>query len=390
MQRGTTGRYEISDFGDEQVRAFIPNPLPPEPNVSLEGDLLEIYGEANRALGRLDGISVFLSDQTLFHPTLFLYFYARKEAVLSSQIEGTQSSLSDLLQYERAEAPGVPEGDAAEVSRYVSALNHGLKRLRNDDFPVSNRLMREVHEILLKTGRGSDKLPGEFRRSQNWIGGSRPGNAFYVPPPPTHVQDCMAGLERFLHARGDGLPTLIRIGLAHVQLETIHPFLDGNGRVGRLLITLLLCSSGILSDPLLYLSLYLKENRSQYYDLLNEVRLTGDWEAWLAFFLEGVRITAEEAVSTALRLRAMIERDQGRIAKSGRRASSALRVHQAFAKHPVHSISSISETTGLAFSVASAGVRLLEEIGMVREVTRKLRNRIYIYDEYMSVLNEGT
>ncbi len=385
MQRGVTGNYEISKFGDEEVRAFVPDPLPPKPNVSLEGDLQEMHDKANRALGRLDGVSVFLPD-----PTLFLYFYVRKEAVLSSQIEGTQSSLSDLLQYERAEAPGVPEGDVAEVSRYVSALNHGLKRLRNDDFPVSNRLMREVHEILLKTGRGSDKLPGEFRRSQNWIGGSRPGNAFYVPPPHTHVQGCMADLERFLHARGDGLPTLIRIGLSHVQLETIHPFLDGNGRVGRLLITLLLCDSGILSEPLLYLSLYLKQNRSQYYDLLNDVRLTGDWEAWLAFFLEGVRMTAEEAVSTALRLRVMIERDQGQIAKSGRRASSALRVHQAFAKHPVHSISSISETTGLSFSAASAGVRLLEEIGMVREVTRKLRNRIYIYDEYMSFLNEGT
>lgn len=385
MQRGVTGNYEISKFGDEQVRAFVPNPLPPEPNVSLEGDLLEIHDKANRALGRLDGVSSILPDKMLF-----LYFYVRKEAVFSSQIEGTQSSLSDLLQYERAEAPGVPEDDVAEVSRYVSALYHGLKRLRDDDFPVSNRLMREVHEILLKTGRGSDKLPGEFRVSQNWIGGSRPGNAFYVPPPHTHVQDCMADLERFLHARGDGLPTLIRIGLAHVQLETIHPFLDGNGRVGRLLITLLLCDSGILRDPLLYLSLYLKQNRSQYYDLLNEVRLTGDWEAWLAFFLEGVRMTAEEAVSTALRLRAMIERDQGKIAKSGRRASSALRVYQAFVKHPVHSISSISETTGLSFSAASAGVRLLEEIGMVREITRKLRNRIYIYDEYMSVLNEGT
>ena len=200
----------------------------------------------------------------------------------------------------------------------------------------------------------------------------------------------MADLERFLHARGDGLPTLIRIGLAHVQLETIHPFLDGNGRVGRLLITLLLCDSGILRDPLLYLSLYLKQNRSKYYDLLNEVRLTGDWEAWLAFFLEGVRITADGATSTVLRLRAMIGRDQGKIAEFGRRASSALRVHSAFVKHPVHSISSISKTTGLAFSVASAGVRLLEEIRMVREVTRKLRNRVYIYDEYMSVLNEGT
>ena len=385
MQRGTTGRYEISKFGDEEVRAFVPDPLPPEPKVSLEGDLQEIHDEANRALGRLDGVSAILPD-----PGLFLYLYVRKEAVLSSQIEGTQSSLSDLLQYERAEAVGVPEGDAAEVSRYVSALEHGLKRLRNDDFPVSNRLIREVHGILLQAGRGSDKSPGEFRLSQNWIDGSRPGNAVYVPPPDTHIQDCMAELERFLHARGDGLPKLIRVALAHVQLETIHPFLDGNGRVGRLLITLLLCDWGILRDPLLYLSLYLKQNRSQYYDLLEGVRLTGDWEAWLAFFLEGVRTTAEGAVSTARHLRELIERDQEKLERYGRRASSALRVHQAFVNHPVHSISSISKATGLAYSVASSGVRLLEEIGMVREITRKRRNRLYVYDEYMSVLNEGT
>ena len=385
MQRGTTGKYEISKFDDEEVRAFVPDPLPPEPRVSLEGDLQEIHDEANRALGRLDEVSAILPD-----PGLFLYFYVRKEAVLSSQIEGTQSSLSDLLQYERADAAGAPEGDAAEVSRYVSALDHGLKRLRDDNFPVSNRLIREVHKILLKTGRGSDKLPGEFRRSQNWIGGSRPGNAVYVPPPHAYVQNCMAELEQFLHVRRGGLPTLVRVGLAHVQLESIHPFLDGNGRVGRLLITLLLCDSSILRDPLLYLSLYLKQNRSQYYDLLEGVRLTGDWEAWLAFFLEGVRTTAEGAVLTAHSLKALIERDQAITAKSGRSASSALRVHQAFVNHPVHSISSISETTGLAFSTASAGVRLLEEIGMVREITRKRRNRLYVYDEYMSVLNEGT
>ena len=384
MQRGTTGRYETTKFGGEEVRAFVPHPLPPEPKVSLEGDLREIHDEANRALGRLDAVSIVLPDKELF-----LYFYVRKEAVLSSQIEGTQSSLSDLLRYERAETAGVPD-DSAEVFRYVKALTHGLKRLREDDFPVSNRLIREVHAILMEEGRGSSKSPGEFRRSQNWIGGRRPGNAFFVPPPDTHVQDCMADLERFLHTEDDGLPTLIRIGLAHVQLETIHPFLDGNGRVGRLLITLLLCSSGILQDPLLYLSLYFKEHRSYYYDLLNEVRLKGDWEAWLAFFLEGVRITAEGAVSTALRLRKMIERDIERITQSGRRASSAVSAHQALVKFPVHSISSISKMTGLAFAGASAGVRFLEELGMVREITGKSRNRLYVYDEYMSVLNEGT
>ena len=384
MQRGTTGRYETSKFDDEEVRAFVPDPLPPEPKVSLEGDLREIHDEANRALGRLDAVSIVLPDKELF-----LYFYVRKEAVLSSQIEGTQSSLSDLLRYERAETAGVP-ADSAEVFRYVKALTYGLKRLREDDFPVSNRLIREVHAILMEEGRGSSKSPGEFRCSQNWIGGRRPGNAFFVPPPDTHVQDCMADLERFLHAEDDGLPTLIRIGLAHVQLETIHPFLDGNGRVGRLLITLLLSSSGILQDPLLYLSLYFKEHRSYYYDLLNEVRLKGDWEAWLAFFLEGVRITAEGAVSTALRLRKMIERDRERITQSGRRASSAVSAHQALVKFPVHSISSISKMTGLAFSGAAAGVRFLEELRMVREITGKSRNRIYVYDEYMSVLNEGT
>lgn len=384
MQRGTTGKYEISTFGGEEVRAFVPDPLPPEPKVSLEGNLQEIHDEANRALGRLDAVSIVLPDKELF-----LYFYVRKEAVLSSQIEGTQSSLSDLLRYERAETAGVPD-DSAEVFRYVKALTYGLKRLREDDFPVSNRLIREVHAILMEEGRGSSKSPGEFRCSQNWIGGRRPGNAFFVPPPDTHVQDCMVDLERFLHAEDDGLPTLIRIGLAHVQLETIHPFLDGNGRVGRLLITLLLCSSGILQDPLLYLSLYFKEHRSYYYDLLNEVRLKGDWEAWLAFFLEGVRITAEGAVSTALRLRKMIERDRERITQSGRRASSAVSAHQSLVKFPVHSISSISKMTGLAFSGAASGVRFLEELGMVREITGKSRNRIYIYDEYMSVLNEGT
>ena len=253
MHRGETGHYRTTTHGGEEVRAFVPKPLPPEPPLRLDGSLLKLLEAANRALGRLDGVSTLLPDKSLF-----LYHYVRKEAVLSSQIEGTQSSLTDLLQHERGDAPGVPQDDVAEVSRYVAALEHGLRRLREDDFPLSTRLIREVHGVLLASGRGSEKAPGEFRRSQNWIGGTRPGNADFVPPPHIEVEDCMASLERFLHAADDGLPDLVRVGLAHVQLETIHPFLDGNGRVGRLLITFLLCHAGLLQDPLLYLSLHLK------------------------------------------------------------------------------------------------------------------------------------
>ena len=293
MKRGVTGRYEMTTAGGEQVRAFVPTPLPPVPSLVFEGDLQRALEAAVLALGRLDGVSTLLPDKSLF-----LYAYVRKEAVLSSQIEGTQSSLSDLLLFELDEAPGVPLDDVVEVSNYVAALEHGLERLRGG-FPLSNRLIREIHQVLLSRGRGSGKDPGEFRRSQNWIGGSRPGNAVFVPPPPSAVPDCMAEVERFLHAEDDGLPILVRAGLAHVQFETIHPFLDGNGRVGRLLITLLLCHAGVLREPLLYLSLHLKQNRATYYEMLDRVRCDGDWEAWLAFFLDGVRLTAAGAVSTA-------------------------------------------------------------------------------------------
>ena len=262
MRRGETGKYDVTAVGGEQVRAFIPDPLPPVPALSFEGRLQLALEAAVLAIGRLDGVTTLLPDKSLF-----LYTYVRKEAVLSSQIEGTQSSLSDLLLFELDEAPGVPLDDVVEVSNYVAALEHGLKRLR-EDFPLSNRLIREIHGVLLSRGRGSGKEPGEFRRSQNWIGGSRPGNAAFVPPPHPAVPACMSALERFLHAEDDGLPVLVRAGLAHVQFETIHPFLDGNGRVGRLLITFLLCHAGVLQEPLLYLSLYFKQNRATYYALL--------------------------------------------------------------------------------------------------------------------------
>jgi Fic family protein len=384
MKRKDTGRYEDTSSGGESVRAFVPHPLPPVPPVSFDGDLQRLLETAVLAVGRLDGVSTLLPDKSLL-----LYSYVRKEAVLSSQIEGTQSTLSDLLLFELEEAPGVPLDDVVEVSNYVAALDHGLARLR-EAFPLSNRLIREIHGVLLSRGRGSGKDPGEFRRSQNWIGGSRPGTAVFIPPPPAAVEDCMAALERFLHATDDGLPVLVRAALAHVQFETIHPFLDGNGRVGRLLITFLLCHAGALRDPLLYLSLYLKQHRQEYYSLLDGVRREGDWEAWLSFFLEGVKVTAEGAVETAHRLAALFAEDRARIEPRGRRAGSALRVHDAIKARPILSMPQICRATGLSFPAASSAIDLLVETGIARELTGRRRNRLFVYDRYLSILNEGT
>ncbi|HEX9161442.1 MAG TPA: Fic family protein [Thermoanaerobaculia bacterium] len=384
MKRGVTGKYEISTLAGERVRAFVPEPLPPEPPLRIGAALQRRLDDALLALGRLDGVSALLPDLSLF-----LYSYVRKEAVLSSQIEGTQSSLSDLLLFELDEAPGVPLDDVVEVSNYVAALDHGLARLR-DGFPLSNRLIREIHSVLLSRGRGSGREPGEFRRSQNWIGGSRPGNARFVPPPPNELAGCMSSLEKFLHDDRAPVPMLVRAALAHVQFETIHPFLDGNGRVGRLLITFQLCDSGILRDPLLYLSVYFKQNRTRYYDLLDRVRREGDWEAWLDFFLTGVRETAEAAVSTARRLAELFAADRDRIAAGGRRAGSALRVQEAFKARPVTSMQDVRRRSGLSFPATAAGMDLLRELGLARELTGKRRNRVFAYDAYLSILNEGT
>ena len=384
MQRGETGKYQVRNHGDEMVHAFIPAPLPPDPPLSMDGDLQQLLERALLALGRLDSVTALLPQ-----PALFIYAYVRKEAVLSSQIEGTQSSFSDLVMFESDEAPGAPIGDVVEVSSYVAALDHGLKRMRGG-FPLSNRLIREIHGVLLSKGRGGEKSPGEFRTSQNWIGGSRPGNAAFVPPPPTDVADCMGELERFLHTEEDGTPVLLRAGLAHVQFETIHPFLDGNGRVGRLLITLLLCHAGVLREPLLYLSLYFKQHRSAYYDLLDEVRRTGDWEAWLAFFLKGVRETAEGAVATSTRLTDLFKTNAARIEELGRRAGSALRVHQALTSHPVRSLSQVCDHSGLTPPTASSAMKSLVELGIAREITGRRRGRLFAYDGYLSILNEGT
>lgn len=384
MKRGETGRYEVTNVGGENVHAFVPAPLPPVPALVFEGELQRTLEKALLALGRLDGISTLLPDRTLF-----LYAYVRKEAVLSSQIEGTQSSLSDLLLFELNEAPGVPTDDVVEVSNYVAALEHGMKRLR-EEFPLSNRLIREIHGVLLSRSRGSSRDPGEFRRSQNWIGGTRPGNAHFVPPPHPAVPDCMSALESFLHTEGDAIPALVRAGLAHVQFETIHPFLDGNGRVGRLLITLLLCHAGVLREPLLYLSLYLKQNRSTYYELLDRVRREGEWEKWLSFFLTGVQQTAEGAVSTTQQLSAMFKEDRNRIENAGRRASSVLRLHDAMKARPLLSLQEICHISGLSFPTASTAMDQLVKLGIARELTGRRRNRLFVYDRYLAILNEGT
>jgi Fic family protein len=354
------------------------------PPLELAGKRQQLLERANLACGRLDAITALLPDASVF-----LYSYVRQEAVLSSQIEGTQSSLSDLLLFELDEAPGVPFDDVIEVSNYVAALEHGIAQLRAGQ-PLSNRLLREVHGHLLSRSRGADKRPGEFRRSQNWLGGTRPGNAIFVPPPPHRVLDAMADLERFLHDREDGLPTLVRAGVAHVQFETIHPFLDGNGRVGRLLIALLLFETKVLSQPLLYLSLYLKEHRAEYYRLLDAVRREGDWEEWIDFFLEGVTMTAQSAVDTAHRMLRVFEEDAARVADLGRRAPNALRAFDAFRRRPVRNIAAIAATTGASLPTVSRAVESLVELGIVREITGRKRERAYCYGRYLEILNGGT
>jgi len=383
MRRGPSGRYETVRVGGEPVRSFIPLPLPPAPPIAMDPSLQALLEKALLELGRLDGVSNLLPE-----PDILLYAYIRKEAVLSSQIEGTQSSLSDLLLFEIAEAPGAPLQDVVETSNYVAALEFGLARLK-DGFPLSLRLLREIHGTLLAHGRGSDQLPGEFRRSQNWIGGSRPGNAHFVPPPPHMVVKLMGDLENFLHARDTSLGILTRVALAHAQFETIHPFLDGNGRLGRLLITLLLWDAGVLSQPLLYLSLFFKQNRAEYYRLLDLVRSDGDWEAWIAFFLQGVAETASGAVRAAKQLTAISDADRERVQGNGRAAGSGLRVHAVLRERAILSVRYAAERTGLSFPATANAVQLLERLGIVREVTGRRRDRLYAYERYLAVLAEG-
>jgi len=377
------GKLVTISTAGEVAKAFIPPALPPVPMVQMD----KLYGpleRANRALGRLDGIASILPDTPLF-----LYMYIRKEALLSSQIEGTQSSLSDLLLFENEEAPGVPINDVVEVSNYVAAMNHGLERIRGG-FPISLRLMREIHEVLLARGRGATKQPGEFRHSQNWIGGTRPGNAQFVPPPPESVLDLMSDLEAFIHADTPAVPTLVKAGLVHVQFETIHPFLDGNGRLGRLLITLLLCDKGILKEPILYLSLYFKTHRRYYYDLLQRVREDGDWEAWIEFFLDGITETSLQAADAARQILSLFEDDRAKIETLGRPATSALRVHQLLQQKPIIAIPDAARETGMSSPTVAKSIQHLRDLGLLREITGKQRGRMFVYSDYLGILSQGT
>ncbi|MCX4162132.1 MULTISPECIES: Fic family protein [Paraburkholderia] len=376
------GRFADTTAGGEVVRAFVPPPLPPEPPIDILS-LLDRLSLAERALGRLDGITMLLPRQELF-----LYMYVRKEAVLSSQIEGTQSTLTDLLRFETEAQAGQPIDDVREVSNYVDAMMYGLDRLQT--LPLSLRLIREMHARLLRNGRGGAASPGEFRRSQNWIGGTRPGNALYVPPPVNELDACLGALERFMHEDRSRLPALLKAGLLHVQFESIHPFLDGNGRIGRLLVTLFLNTHGVLRSPLLYLSLYLKTHRADYYRLLQEVRERGAWEAWLEFFLDGVAETANQAFDAATRIIALFKEDRERITAESERAGSALRVHDLLQQNPFLTSNILVDRTGLTAPTINAALADLQRLEVVEEVTGRRRGRVFAYRRYLAILGEGT
>lgn len=384
MSQRTVGTLKISTVSGESVRAFVPDPLPPTPELSLVPEDHDLLSRATLALGRLDGVVGTLPDQDLF-----LSMGIRKEALLSSQIEGTQSSFADLILFENDEAPASSIDDVTDVVNYTAAVNHGLERIAGG-FPISNRLLREIHAILLRRGGGSEKDPGEFRRSQNWIGGTRPGNAQFVPPPPDMVPALMGDLEKYLHEDSIKAPLLIKAALAHYQFETIHPFLDGNGRLGRLLVTLLFCSERMLSRPALYLSLYLKQYRDEYYRLLHRARSDGELEQWVRFFVEGVEITARQAHDSANVLRELFATDRRRIESLGRAAGNVLRVHDVLQRQPIVGATRLAKRLELSLPAVLNVLSRMTELGIVHEVTGRSRNRLFAYQHYLRILDSGT
>ena len=377
------GKYVKSSIvGGESFNSYIPSNLPPQPPIEMD-EIYPLLDKANTALGRLDGISMILPD-----PSLFLYMYVRKEAVLSSQIEGTQSSLSDLLLFENnQQLHNNLFDDVTEVSSYVAAMNYSVDRLKK--LPLSLRLIKEAHEKLMNNSRGNNKNPGEFRTSQNWIGGSRPGNAIFVPPPAEKLMECLDNFEKFLHDEKTKMPILIRAAIAHVQFETIHPFLDGNGRIGRLLITLMLCNDGILKEPSLYLSLYFKANRQEYYNHLQNIRETGDFESWIKFFLIGVEKTSNDAVKTAKDIINLFTEDSKIIEKSDKCTPAILAIYKYLQKSPITNTSKIKEECEISLPTIIRNMESLEYLGIVEEVTKKERHKIFIYRKYLELLNDG-
>lgn len=380
--RHRAGIFVTQQAGPASYKAFIPSRLIPPPALSIDGRLQSAIERAGVELGRLDGTTLLLPDTELF-----VRMYARKEALLSSQIEGTQSTLSDLIIYEHGDLPIDPASDVVEVANYLEAMRYGLQRVK-DGHPVTLRLLREIHEFLLTGVRGSTKTPGEFRRTQNWIGGTRPGDATYVPPPPHEMDAALGDFERFLNSDAVeiGMPLLIRTGIAHAQFETIHPFLDGNGRIGRLLITLLLCASGTLREPLLYLSLYLKQHRSHYYELLQRVRTHGDWEGWLAFYLDGVATVAAQATNTARELVALFEQDRAIVTTTG--TGTLGRVFEHVRREVVVTTTGTAAAVGVTFPTAATALRRLTTAEIIQEIPNS-NQRTYFYRKYLNILNEG-
>lgn len=381
--QGRLGSYiRCSVTAGESYQAFLPPALPPQPPLNLL-PLQGLLSKASQALGKLDAVADILPDSNLL-----LYYYVRKEAVLSSQIEGTQSSLSDLLLHESGEAPSVPVDDVVEVSSYVAALEHGLKRVR-EGFPVSLRLIREMHAILLSKGRGSNKQPGEFRTSQNWIGGSRPGNAAFVPPPPDRLMECLDAFEKYLHQEDRSYAALIDAGLIHVQFETIHPFLDGNGRIGRLLITFFLIMMGDLRQPTLYLSLFFKNNREEYYRRLGAVRTAGDWEGWLDYFLHGVAETSNQVVATSQAISALFKADQDKIATLKRAGITARQAHAQLQKIAISNAINMASALDVSVPTARLALNNLKELGIVKDISGSGKERLYIYSALIDLLEQG-
>jgi Fic family protein len=378
------GRIVLQQSGPEGYAAFIPAPHPPQPTIEYKPELQRLLVAAGHALGRLDGLSATIQ------PDRLLYMYIRKEAVLSSQIEGTQSTLSDLLRYESAEAPGTPVDDVREVSRYVAALRYGVDEIRSGRLPLSLRLIREMHRILMKDGRGARNDPGEFRRTQNWIGGTRPGNARYVPPPPHEMLAALDNFEKFLHDEYGTIPPIVKAGLAHAQFETIHPFLDGNGRIGRLLISLLLVVDGVLTQPFLYLSLYFREHRAEYYDALQRVRTHGDWEGWLRFYVTGVEAVARQAGQATLDLLALFDEDRQRVQSLGRVAGTTLLVYDLLRERVVISIPYAAGKLDITWPTAKSALQRLESLGIAKEISGRRRDRVYAYEKQLAILDRGT
>jgi Fic family protein len=381
MQRKHHGKLLYSSLvASERYKVYIPDALPPKPAINM-AEIVEQLEKANVAIGELNGSAQMVPD-----PLIINYMYVRKEAVLSSQIEGTQSTLDDLLRHESGGAAGVPVDDVTEICSYAAAMNHGLKRMHGG-FPLSLRLIREIHKILLSNSRGRHKTPGEFRRSHNWIGGTRPGNAHFVPPPPDMVRDLISDMEKFMHTK-DRIPVLVKAALIHQQFETIHPFLDGNGRVGRLLITLFLCDQGFLQLPLLYLSLYFKQQRGLYYEKLTEPRKTGNWESWVNFFLEGVAITARDAKKTLMSIRKLFAADDKKITELGRAYNSAELVFEVFKQKLLLMIAEITARTGLSKPTVITTVNRLIAIGIIKNVSEKKWGQMYAYSGYIKLLED--